>query len=188
MSLMNEKTEAVSVPRVLIDCDGVLSNFRQQLFEATGVEPFEIEEWDFIGKDPRMSWDAANKSASSRYFCLFMEPFQGARAFVKTFDDAYIVTSPWYSSQYWVYERYKWIQKNIGLPNKRVVVTSAKHLCKGDFFIDDKLQNVVNWCEEWPDGFGVVFSDLDMDKPLPNNAVRLTTYREVVEFVDKNKR
>lgn len=188
MNFQKEKQEADSVPRVLIDCDGVLSNFREQLFHHAKIEPFEITEWGFIGKDERMSWDVAHKAVCRAGFCLNMQPYDGAREFVNHFEDSYIVTSPWYKSPYWVDERYTWLRRHIKFPTNRVVVTGAKYLCKGDYLIDDKLDNVVKWCKAWPQGKGIVFSNLDMHKELPENAVRLTTYQEVIDYVDKNRR
>lgn len=188
MNSKTQKTGADSAPRVLIDCDGVLSNFTKQLFKYTKVEPFEFKEWGFIGEDARMPWSKASTAAKTQYFCSTMEPYPMARAFVNSFENFYVVTSPWHSSSFWVPERYRWLQKEVGVPPSKVVITSAKELIKGDFLIDDKAENIVKWCAAWPEGKGVLFSDLDKDIMLPENAVRITSYTEVMVYVQGNSK
>lgn len=172
------KKEAGSEPRVLIDCDGVLANF----VSAIGLKEHP-ESWDIFSDG--LSWAAVNTIVCQEDFCYKINPYDGAYSFLKSFKDPYIVTSPWSSSTYWMHERYRWLTRKMGVVKERIVITSAKHLCKGDYLIDDYYENIISWCEEWPESTGILFGKYDMNITLPDNAVRLHTYEEVIKYVDE---
>jgi 5'(3')-deoxyribonucleotidase len=57
----------------------------------------------------------------------------------------YVVTSPWWPSPTWMYERTNWLRRHFGVTPEWVVHTSAKKLVHGRVFIDDNYAHLVDW-------------------------------------------
>jgi 5'(3')-deoxyribonucleotidase len=45
-------------------------------------------------------------------------------------------------------ERIDWLMQEAGFQREEIVLTHAKYLVQGDIFIDDKLENIINWAKE----------------------------------------
>lgn len=61
--------------------------------------------------------------------------------------DVYVVTSPWHSSKTWMHERTHWLNGHFGISPKRVIHAGCKKHVKGDVFIDDKPEHVLEWAD-----------------------------------------
>lgn len=88
-------------------------------------------------------------------YCASLRPFPDALDGVnrlRSVADVYVVTSPWTSSPTWEYERRDWIYKHLGISKSHLISTSAKHVCAGDFLIDDKHANLDAWFSCNPHG------------------------------------
>ncbi len=77
-------------------------------------------------------------------------------AAISAVTDFWFVTSPLNKNPTWEFERRRWISRvhNEEL-SKRVFSVPKKHIIKGDFFLDDKPSNCLEYAEENPDS--VVF-------------------------------
>lgn len=146
--------------RVLLDCDGVLSDFTSSAIAVvndmfdTKYKPEHVTAFDFtasLGLAREQGAAVKRRIGSTPGFCLHMRPYPGAReaiAELRKLAEVYIVTSPWNSNPTWMHERELWLERHVGIPHSQVVHTSAKHLVRGDVFVDDKLEAVERWqCE-----------------------------------------
>jgi 5'(3')-deoxyribonucleotidase len=141
---------------VLLDCDGVLSDFLGAFITvatATVGRPFaaeQITEFD-ICKALGLVPDEAGRvyrNIQREGFAAGLDVIPGAIEGVRSLQevaDVYIVTSPWNSNRTWTYEREAWLKTHFGIPHKNVIHGSAKHLVRGDVLIDDKGSTVIEW-------------------------------------------
>ena len=118
---------------IYFDMDGVLVNLAQKInkFPEEVIEHHEqldmIEQLPGIFKDPDPipgAVDAFNKLfTSDKYDCYILS------------------TAPWDAPWVWT-EKREWVEKHLG-PNayKRLILSHNKHLCKGDYLIDDRTKN-----------------------------------------------
>jgi 5'(3')-deoxyribonucleotidase len=175
--------------RVLLDCDGVLSDFMSHLFTYLEIERFPYDEWGVLGKHPLLPWDKCTAAACTKNFCASMPEYPGARTFMETLRDTYdtyVVTSPWNGSSHWHHERVEWLTER-GIDEKRIIFSSAKHICQGDVLIDDRFDNVLAWADAWPEGVGIVVGELDSDRRLLPNMRRATTYVQILDILEKGQ-
>jgi 5'(3')-deoxyribonucleotidase len=157
-----------AVKRVLLDSDGVLSNFVGawlSLINAQRGTSFVLE--DVTGWDVCASLgitDATERAATKRLIAdcpnfaqkhdVLPGAIDGVRR-LREIAEVYIVTSPWNSHPTWTSDREAWLKKHFGFPHSHVVHTSAKHLVCGDVLVDDKTDTCEAWREAWPHGIAV---------------------------------
>jgi 5'(3')-deoxyribonucleotidase len=180
--------------RVLLDCDGVLSD----CVKGMAVEAEKI--FGLKAPNPRKHWDLCTdlnltkeqegqmwRAMSQLGWADHLEVLPGAKEGVRELQkiaDVYIVTAPVYSSPTWVHDRYAWLRREFKIDHKHVVITHAKYLCRGDVFVDDKPVTVENWVHHHPDNHGLVwnYSYTEDDHPhLP----RAFNWADVIERAEK---
>ena len=146
---------------LLLDADGIFVNFvkgfLQVIKDATGKSFTEDQITEFnickaLGLNDVESTLVYSKITPG--FCRDLEPMPEAISWIQrlnaTCADVYVVTSPFSSVPTWTHEREIWIKEHIGLPHSRVIHGSAKHLIRGDYFVDDKAENCQAWDENNP--------------------------------------
>lgn len=135
-------------PPVLIDCDGVLSNFVRAVFDlaalrhdARGFTEADVTMWDFHTRLLHPDMNATINHAISRDEFVFRMPeHEGAIAWLHSVerehgaDNVFVCTSPWNAE--WTAQRAAWLEQR-GVPLKRQIQCSAKHLVRGRL-IDDR--------------------------------------------------
>jgi len=154
-------------PRVLLDCDGILSDFvggyLRLLEQHTGLVRTrdEVTAFDIgasLGLTPEQSSRMKRAIGEHEHFARSLAVYPGAVAGVAELQriaDVYIVTSPWNSNPTWTHDREQWLVEHFGIPPSRVVHTSAKHLVRGDMLVDDKTSTLVEWEREHPTGIPI---------------------------------
>ena len=154
-------------PRVLTDVDGVLCAFIDGVLklvrEQLGREhvPTDVTHFDFAACLGLTSVESQQiKSIISRRpgWWRTLAPLPGARDGLdrlRAVADVYIVTSPWWTCETWLGDRLAWLDKHMNVPASRVVAASAKHICRGDFLVDDKTETLRTWQAEHPHGVAV---------------------------------
>lgn len=141
---------------LLLDADDVFVNFvksfLQVVKDTTGKEFTADQITDFdIGQSLGLTTDEINAvyAQIKPGFCRELEPIQDAIPWIQrlnaTCADIYIVTSPFNSVPTWTYEREAWIKEHLGFHHSKILHGSAKHLVRGDFFVDDKAEAVEKW-------------------------------------------
>jgi len=137
---------------ILIDLDSTVADIltpwltahNKKAGETLGVE--DIRHWD-------MHLCTASKSPEIYHiletpgFFRNLQPFPGAVEAVKSLSERYevfLVSAAAYGPS--ASEKLDWVKEHLPfLGNKRTVLTHAKHLIKGDFFIDDSPANAIQY-------------------------------------------
>ncbi|XP_015670531.1 5'(3')-deoxyribonucleotidase, cytosolic type [Protobothrops mucrosquamatus] len=159
--------------RVLVDMDGVLSDFEGGLlrdFVASYPEEPRVElaqRKGFLALDQyrRLREDLGEKIASvyeSPGFFLSLQPIPGAIEAMHEMNqmpntDVFICTSPIRKYEYCVLEKYRWVAQHLG-PNfvGRIILTRDKTVVSADLLIDDK--DTIKGVEPNPSWEHILFS------------------------------
>jgi 5'(3')-deoxyribonucleotidase len=157
--------------RILLDCDGVISDFLSSALKVLntklklkGKDRFNathITQWDIcksIGQ-PHM-WKDINDAAGKKGFCQKIRVYPGSKegvAKLKELGEVFVVTSP-LTVPNWVSERSAWLEEHFEIGKSNVVHTEAKHVIVGDVLIDDKFSNIESWVNHHPNGLGLLWN------------------------------
>jgi hypothetical protein len=141
-----------------------------------------MDEWDvdnlFQGGELDLFWKVVGEPGFHDRVLPYAGAIEGVAA-LSDIADIYIVTSPLHGATTWTFEREGWLKKHFGIEKKRIIHTSAKHMFAGDWLIDDKPANVLDYVSADPKSRqGVLWSQ-------PWNATAPTVYAEG-EFCSKN--
>jgi 5'(3')-deoxyribonucleotidase len=162
----------VTRPRVLLDCDGVLSDFIGSVLAltnellGTSYRPEDVTEFDFmraLGLPPDTAAAVKRRIGTAPGFAAALAVYPGAVDGVAKLGkhaEIYVVTSPWNSNPTWCHDREAWLERNFGVPHNRVIHTSAKRLIAGDVLVDDKTATCDAWRAAWPRGIAVRWETL----------------------------
>lgn len=173
---------------LLLDCDGVLSNFVDPTCEIISKwmgETYTVNSfnsWDLFTGLPKAVVQKCFEAYQTKGWCFGLEPYEEALFYLpelKAKFDLYIVTSPMGSSEYWLNERKEWLHHKLGIDEHRVVQTAAKHLVKGDIFVDDKPENVENWAKHFPDRDARLW-DMPYNRSAPSSLVRARSWDDIL--------
>lgn len=144
-------------PTVLLDVDGVLADFVSGylalLAEHTGIvrAPADVTSFDIaasLGLSPEQAARMKRAIDDAPHFARHLAVCPGAQegvARLRKVAEVYVVTSPWNTNRTWTYDREQWLAEHFGIPHRRVVHTSAKHLVRGDVLVDDKTSTLREW-------------------------------------------
>lgn len=118
---------------IYFDMDGVLVDLAAKIAEYPPEIIERAEELDLVDKMPSLFLDPP--------------PMKGAVDAFKRFDnsekyDCYILsTAPWENPSAWMHKR-MWVDQYLGMgAYKRLILSHNKHLCMGDYLIDDRTKN-----------------------------------------------
>jgi 5'(3')-deoxyribonucleotidase len=158
------------IKRLLFDTDDVLA----LLTEAIEAELSDLlgRKWTLDELPERNEWDLLkalppNLSAYIRSlldqpgFALELKPdpeAQLAIEYLRRNNDVYIVTAPNLGSETWTYERHLWLKEHFDLDDEHIITTKAKHVCKGDVFVDDNPKYVIKWAQSHPEKQAVLWN------------------------------
>lgn len=149
---------------ILLDCDDVLTQFTQGVIDVLNEKhghDFDINDvtdWDMahsLGISNKLVFGIAGEEG----FCTDLNMMPGAQEAVeklKKYGSIYVVTAPIYTSKTWMFERTRWLYEHFGINGGHVIQTSAKHLIRGDVFIDDRSNHVEKWFKHNEDMTGIV--------------------------------
>ena len=123
---MYEKTHHKKI--LYLDMDGVIVDFK------SGINSISDEERERYRDD----YDQCPNIFSK------MKPFPGALDAVQKLleiYDVYILSSPgWGNSSAWS-DKHDWVVKYLPYMKRRLILSSQKHLNKGDYLVDDRFAN-----------------------------------------------
>lgn len=144
--------------RVLLDCDDVLADFCGSIRDRCKPELDlgTVSEWDMFKYFRREERDYAFKTLEDPAFCRAMPLVADSQRAVARLDsfgfDIYCVTTPFKKCREWENARRDWIEEYFPGLFRDVIFCDDKFLIRGDFFVDDKPQNLVKWRNENPQG------------------------------------
>jgi len=179
-------------PILLLDVDGVLANFvagalksLKDLFDIAGTHD-DVVDWHF---ETCFNLDDAQLAKLMHAWkqpgwCAALPVYDGAREAVVALHQHAVVhplTAP-FDSQTWVMERDAWLLEHFGFPRKEIVQTEAKHLVKGDVFVDDKPEHVINWQRAHPSGVAVLWAR-PYNRTAAWRGLRTNDWAEVISIV-----
>jgi 5'(3')-deoxyribonucleotidase len=182
--------------RVAIDVDGVLGNFLAPCLEMFSehydlhLRPEDLTQWDFVGAhltaaQAKEFWTKIGAPGFHRR----IQPYEGAVEGLRELSrlaHVYIVTAPLADASTWTYERDTWLAEHFEISRSAIVHTSAKHLIKANFFVDDRPENVAAWQAEHPQECGLLWNQ-------PYNAhatemARVHSWAELCEAIREHRR
>lgn len=179
-------------PVLLLDCDGILSDFIGAALLALhaesglSIEREAIRTWEVFDSLPPEAQAYRTRVydlLKAKLGCVSMCVYDGAKegvARVQELAEVVIVTSPFPGSDTWMSEREKWLKSHFGLTRDHVIHTSAKHHVKGDFFVDDKTDHVVKWAEAHPAGRAMLWNmKYNENDELPDNVSRIVGWDQL---------
>lgn len=183
-------------PRVLLDCDGVLSDcaggMLREAAQLFGINPDValMRQWDVcksLGLTQAQE-DMVYRQMDRPEWAYNLEVLPGSQEAIKRIEeiaDVYIVTAPVWSSPTWDYDRRKWLLHHFNIGYKRVMIGHAKFMCRGDLFVDDKPSTVHAWKEEHPtdEHLGLVWH-YDYTYNDHKHLIRVTEWAHLIRHVE----
>lgn len=143
----------------LIDCDGVLSDFRDMAIRVI-KEHFGVT----IPETDNKNWDVFNyqqltniKSDIWNYIIKTPGLIKNIKKFdyadeliseLRKYSDVICVTTI-ISGGTWADERIQWLIDELQFNPKNIITADKKYLIEGNVFIDDKPSNVIAWADRW---------------------------------------
>lgn len=192
--------------RILLDVDGVLADWHSAALTVCneivrlqtgssekGYLHDDVDEWALVGwikaRHPEFDSDAFNARVDSTGWVSGLLPYPGAVSGVRALAEipnaeVVYVTSPTASNPTWHFERTNWLRSHFGAEKRQIVATSAKHLIRGDLFVDDKVANVDSWDAANSDGMAVLF-DRPYNKRESWKGRRVGSLFEVAEIAER---
>jgi 5'(3')-deoxyribonucleotidase len=154
-------------PTVLIDSDGVLSDFiGSYLTVVHAVTGRLYQRDDIVGTDAAASLGLTPAEKTSvaadvkaMGFCLGLAVCPGAQdgvARLREIAEVHVLTSPW-TGRHWAGERLVWLEKHFGFKQHDVTQTSRKWAVAGDVFVDDRTKHIDEWLGAHILGCGLVW-------------------------------
>jgi 5'(3')-deoxyribonucleotidase len=182
-------------PRVLLDVDGVVADFVQLMVNAVRNLNFcdipinwRPTKWD-VAKELKLTdkqedevYDVLRLPGSAKMLLPFPGAVEGVKRIASMFDVAF-VTTPVEGSQTWCFDRTEWLITHFGEElGNRWVFTDHKYLVFGDFLVDDKPENCLEFKRAWP--MCVPLRWLSPGMSIQKGLVHVSTWKEV-EFCIK---
>jgi hypothetical protein len=152
---------------VLFDCDGVVSDFTSAWLRLArdmfGISATEEDVTQYCIEDALgVSLDQAAAIYEHVLVPGFaydqIDKYPDANALHDLLAnpglDCYFVTSPMRSYETrrrstWTHDREHWLYNEFGVPGKRVIHASQKHIVYGNVLVEDSPDNLQRWLNQW---------------------------------------
>lgn len=181
--------------RILLDCDGVLSNYVEHLiFElnaamGTNHTPGDVYEWEVYDalEVPENIRARMELLVQQPGFCAGLPEIPVAAEAMKCLrasgHSLYCVTAPFIGNN-WMHERRDWLRRHMGFHRKQVIFCYDKEVTQGDVLIDDKVDNLLKWSATNPEGTAILF-----EQPWNRNdphwdGIRVDNWPDLVALLD----
>lgn len=178
-------------PNLLIDADGILLDFTTASLDLISalrgkkVHLDDFKTWDFFSELDPEELKVVEKCIRAPGWCASLKPLPGSQDAIfdlRKMVNIFCVTSPYYDSPTWCHERYQSLSANFAIPNKDVVITMAKFLVEGEYFLDDNPEHVANWVSSHPTSIAMLW-DYPNTRGAGWNNLRISSWDEVLQKV-----
>jgi 5'-nucleotidase len=156
---------------VALDCDDVLVDFLGRAIDEiylqygivvddTEFVTFEYETvFDKYGIDADLFWNTVEQQGDGVHSNLELldGAVEGYKQLVRR-AEVFVVTAPFKREKNWINDRNYYLNKHFGIAADRIIHTSHKYLIRADILVDDKLQNLVDWHKNNPNGLPILFT------------------------------
>lgn len=157
----------MSRPVILVDCDGVLLDFNTPAYEVVEevtkvyIPLDERVRWDICG-DPRIAEHRNEIERRWRLddFARRIKPYPRAPEAIKALrmrNSVFALTAHMRGSETWVHIRDELLIREFGFEHKEIIHTHAKHMVRGDVFIDDKPAHIEHWQSTYPQSVAILW-------------------------------
>jgi 5'(3')-deoxyribonucleotidase len=182
----------------LLDVDGVVADFVQLMVNAVRNLKFRDipinwrpTKWD-VAKELGLThkqedevYEVLRLPGSANMLLPFPGAVQGVKRLASLFDVAF-VTTPVEGSATWCFDRMEWLESHFGPDlGSRWVFTDHKYLVYGDFLgdflVDDKPENCLEFREAWPGS--VPLRWLSPGMSIQEGLVHVSSWEEVERCV-----
>jgi 5'(3')-deoxyribonucleotidase len=143
--------------RFLVDVDDVLADLRPKVLnivnEVSGGEftPDDFTGWDYFSVLDEYQKHRAFQLMGAPGFCRSLQVLPGAKEAIRELQDLVkVLAVTWPFHVEWFNERYDWLEQEVGIQKKDVILASSKYAVAGKWFLDDNLDNVRIWSEGNP--------------------------------------
>ena len=179
-------------PRILVDCDGVLADLCGDVCNTLGRYGYKRTPEDFEVHDFDKTLGLCELEAVQTHYRLpgvieDLPEYDGAQAFLVTIravGDIRILTAPWHSPT-WLSERQRWLRA-FGVGSWEVVACppGEKPFHAGDVLIEDRADTLLAWCEQNPNGRGVLIDrPWNRGAPFSSRITRCLSYTQAITAV-----
>jgi len=159
-NFLDDELFGIGEPRTIIfDCDGPLNMFDEHFLKiarphTTQQELLDLGDWDYFKLLSREETAEAFRVLATDEYWETIPPRPSAIATVGELrnkgHNIIFCTAPWEGCKKWDHIRRKWLKKHFDAKGKEdIIITAAKEYVCGDFFIDDKPENVLKWNKRW---------------------------------------
>lgn len=165
---------------VLLDCDGVLSDYVGKSIEVCAklglhFAPDQVTTWDFstipgFNEVQGDYWVEMKKPGVVDSMLPYEGAVEGVEALRKVEGvKVLIVTSPMPGGKTWSSERDEWLHRHFGIAAKDVQHVRRKSRYAGELLVEDNVENLSGWLHHNGAGRGVLwarpYNDVDMSAP-----------------------
>lgn len=178
-------------PRIWVDCDGVLSDFVEAYLELVAdlfgrahvhndVTRFNFSECVTTKEEDRIVWGRINATPG---LIRGLPDLPGVDYLprLRELGDVGCLTSPT-TGPHWVPERFAWLLDR-GFTKRDVIFASDKSHVRGDFLIDDSLENCEAWQAAHPNGVAILLDSPWNRHQLAGDFVRAYTWEDVINEI-----
>lgn len=181
--------------RFLIDADDVLAHCLPRVIDILSEaydRPWTLDElppnqWDIYSALPKQVETYLFKRMSEPGFCYSFESTPGSLEFIQALrglgGDIKVVTAP-FDGPTWTHERIHWLKAYFEIPHQDVVSTGSKHVCVGDYFLDDCPQNVLGWAKAHRNGVAMLWNTpQNLRVSGPHDEYRVESWEDVLQHI-----
>jgi len=179
--------------RLLLDIDGVFANFVDATLDTLVAlggprkAHDDIHTWDMFSCLPP-EWEKPLLAEWHKPgWCASIAPYVGAvdaLPRLRAVAEVVFVTAAMPGAPHWMHEREIWVKNHLGGGVRDIVFAAAKNLVIGDFLVDDKTANVVEWQQAHPNGTALLWDQpYNRNDQVPDRVIRTRSWDRVLEVV-----
>jgi len=187
--------------KVAVDMDGVLADFHRSAIEIITKQykiPLKPEE-EIITWEMEYWFDASYEIMHDIFQTLMKERDGFWRLFpvvkgalwefkrLVDFYETYIVTSPFWDSEFCLKEKAQWVEKNLPFFDIRnFIMTNKKHIIDADILIDDSEKNIREFVSVGKGRTGILMNNhFNFNRNVPdiNMVSKVSSWNEIKDYL-----